>query len=150
MTHKYHVRKDMNPTLMGREKVRDRSCYVFAFFFSCPCSMQDLIPWPGTEPVPSVLGAWSLNHWMTREVPGAAVLAWAPFSAPSGVPGSSAGKEYTCNAGDPRLIPGSGRSPGEAIGYPFQYSWAFLVAQMVKIYLQCGRSGFDPWVGKIP
>ena len=29
-------------------------------------------------------------------------------------------------------IPGSGRSPGEGIGYPFQYSWASLVAQMVK------------------
>ena len=48
-----------------------------------------------------------------------------------GFPGSSAGKESACNAGDPGLIPGSGRS-GEGIGYPLQYSWAFLVAQMVK------------------
>ena len=47
-------------------------------------------------------------------------------------PGSSAGKESTCNAGDPNLIPGSGRSPGEGIGYPLQYSWASLVAQIVK------------------
>ena len=31
-----------------------------------------------------------------------------------------------------RSIPGSGRSPGEAIGYPLQYSWASLVAQAVK------------------
>ena len=31
-----------------------------------------------------------------------------------------------------RLIPGSGRSPGEGIGYPLQYSWASLVAQAVK------------------
>ena len=46
-------------------------------------------------------------------------------------PGSSAGKESACNAGDPGLIPGSGRS-GEGIGHPFQYSWAALVAQMVK------------------
>ena len=30
------------------------------------------------------------------------------------------------------LIPGSGRSPGEGIGYPLQYSWASLVAQVVK------------------
>ena len=37
-------------------------------------------------------------------------------------PGSSAGKESTCNAGDPGLIPGSGRSPGEGTGYPLQYS----------------------------
>ena len=45
---------------------------------------------------------------------------------------SSAGKEFTCNAGDPSLIPGLKRSPGEGIGYPLQYSWVFLVAQTVK------------------
>ena len=44
----------------------------------------------------------------------------------------SGGKESACNAGDPGLIPGSGRSTGEGIGYPFQYSWASLVAQLVK------------------
>ena len=49
-----------------------------------------------------------------------------------GFPGSSAGKESACNAGDPGSIPGSGRSPGEGKGYPLQYSWASLVAQMVK------------------
>ena len=32
----------------------------------------------------------------------------------------------------PRPIPGLGNSPGEGIGYPLQYSWASLVAQMVK------------------
>ena len=37
-----------------------------------------------------------------------------------GFPGSLAGKESTCNAGDPGLIPGSGRSRGEGIGYPLQ------------------------------
>ena len=47
-------------------------------------------------------------------------------------PGSSAGKESTCNAGDPGLIPGLGRSPGEWIDYPLQYSWASLVAEIVK------------------
>ena len=45
---------------------------------------------------------------------------------------SLVGKESACNAGDPSLIPGSGRSAGEGIGYPFQYSWASLVAQLVK------------------
>ena len=50
----------------------------------------------------------------------------------NGFPDSSVGKESTCNAGDPGLIPGSGRSPGEGIGYPLQYSWASLVAQLVK------------------
>ena len=50
----------------------------------------------------------------------------------SGLPSSSAGKESACNAGDPDSIPGSGRSPEKGIGYPLQYSWASLVAQMVK------------------
>ena len=45
---------------------------------------------------------------------------------------SSVGKESACNAGDPSLILGSGRSAGEGIGYPLQYSWASLVAQLVK------------------
>ena len=49
-----------------------------------------------------------------------------------GLPCGSAGKESTCNAGDLGSIPGSGRSPGEGIGYPLQYSWAPLVAQLVK------------------
>ena len=49
-----------------------------------------------------------------------------------GFPGSSAGEESTCNVRDPGSIPGSGRSPREAIGYPLQYSWASLVAQTVK------------------
>ena len=44
----------------------------------------------------------------------------------------SVGKESAYNAGDPGSIPESGSSPGEGIGYPFQYSWASLVAQMVK------------------
>ena len=49
-----------------------------------------------------------------------------------GFPCGSAGKESTCNAGDPSSIPGSGRSPGEGKGYPLQYSWASLVAQLLK------------------
>ena len=65
-------------------------------------------------------------------------------------PGSSAGKESACNAGDPSLIPGLGSSPGEGIGYPLQFCWASLVAQTVKIHLQCGRPGFNAWVRKIP
>ena len=49
-----------------------------------------------------------------------------------GFPDSSADKESACNAGDPSLIPGSGSSPGERIGYPLQYSWASLLAQTVR------------------
>ena len=47
-------------------------------------------------------------------------------------PDSSVGKESTCSAGDPSLIPGLGRSDEEWIGYQLQYSWAFLAAQLVK------------------
>ena len=46
--------------------------------------------------------------------------------------GGSDGKESACNVGDLGSIPVLGRSPGEGIGYPFQYSWASLVAQLVK------------------
>ena len=49
-----------------------------------------------------------------------------------GFPDSSVGKESACNAGDPGSIPWLRRSPGEGIGYPLQYSWASLVAQLVK------------------
>ena len=55
-----------------------------------------------------------------------------PLPNRMGFPDSSVGKESACNAGDPGSIPGSGRSSGEGIGYSLQYSWASLVAQMVK------------------
>ena len=47
-------------------------------------------------------------------------------------PDSSVGKKSAGNAGDPSSIPGSGRSTGDGIGYPLQYSWASLVVQLVK------------------
>ena len=52
------------------------------------------------------------------------------------------GKESACNAGDPGLISESGRSLGEGIGYPLQYSWASLVAHMVKNLLAM----WETWV----
>ena len=48
------------------------------------------------------------------------------------LPGGSDDKESACNAGDPSLVPGLGRSAGEGIGYPFNHFWASLVSQMVK------------------
>ena len=60
------------------------------------------------------IGKQILNHWTTRK----------------GFPDNSVGKESACNAGDPSSIPGLGRSSGEGIGYPLQYSWASLVAQL--------------------
>ena len=59
---------------------------------------------------------------------------------------SSAGKESACNAGDAGSIPGSRRSPKERTGYSLQYSWASLMAQMVK-NMPAVR---ETWVGKIP
>ena len=67
-----------------------------------------------------------------------------------GFPASWAGKESACNAGGPGLIPGAGRSPGEGIGYPHQYSWASLVAQLVRNLPAMWRPEFDCWVRKIP
>ena len=67
-----------------------------------------------------------------------------------GFPGSS------CNVGDPGSVPGLGSSPGEGIGYPLQYSWAFLVAQMVKnLPAMSGDLGLIPgypgaWQAAVP
>ena len=61
-------------------------------------------------------------------------------------PDSSVGKESAGNAGDPSWIPGLGRSAGEEIGYPLQYSWTSLVAQLVKNL----PAMWEIWVGKIP
>ena len=58
---------------------------------------------------------------------------------------SSVGKESVCNAGDLSSFPGSGRSAGEGIGYPLQYSWASLVAQLVKNLLAMQET----WVGSL-
>ena len=67
----------------------------------------------------------------------------------TGFSNSSVGKESTCNAGNPSSIPQSGRSAGEGIGYPLQYSWTSLVAQLVK-----NTPMMQNWVwsliGKIP
>ena len=51
-------------------------------------------------------------------------------------------KKSTCNVEDPGSITGSGRSTGEGIGYPPQYSWASLVAQLVKN----PPAMWEPWI----
>ena len=73
--------------------------------------------WTGRPGMLQSMGSQRIGHdWATE-------LNWT---------GSSADKESACSAEDPGLIPGSGRSPGEWIGYPLQYSWASLVTQTVK------------------
>ena len=59
-------------------------------------------------------------------------------------------KKSTCNTEDAGSISGLGRSTGKGTGYPLQYSWASLVAQLEKNPPKIRRSEFDPWVGKIP
>ena len=61
----------------------------------------------------------------------------------TGFPGSSAGKESTCNAGDPGSIPGLGRSPGEGIGYPLQYSC------LENPHGQRSLVGYTPWSHRV-
>ena len=54
------------------------------------------------------------------------------YAPNKGFPHSSVCKESACNGGDSDLIPESGRSSREGIGYPLQYSWPSLVVQLVK------------------
>ena len=92
---------------------------------------SSILAWriPGTgEPIglPS-MGSHRVGHnWSNL----AAAAAAADYNQV--FPDSSVGKESSCNAGYPDSIPGLGRSHGEGRGYPLQYSWASLVAQLVK------------------
>ena len=91
------------------------------------CFFFGLAPW--------LMGSWfpaqSPNHWTAREFPIACNF-HLYHPGQWGFPDSSVGKESACNARDPGSIPGLGRSEGEEIGYPLQYSWASLVAQLIK------------------
>ena len=67
----------------------------------------------------------------------------------SDFPDCSVGKESTYNIGDPGSIPGLGRSDGEGIGYPLQYSWASLVVQLGKeSACNVGDLGSIPGLGR--
>ena len=149
-------RKDLPVALSGWEEEYPPCGVVVLVTQSCPalCDPVDCAP-PGSS-VPGILQArileWtaipfsrkhSPNLLHTEAVfPGVRTLKHNSeilFQQDEGnscllqlFPGSSAGKESTCNAGDPGSIPGSARSSGEGIGYPLQYSWASLVAQLVK------------------
>ena len=96
-----------------------------------------VVEWKAGADSSKVLCLTSSGQWRGRAavdtavLPGPSLVGEDP-DVPWCFPGSSAGKESVCNAGDPGLIPGLGRSPGEGISYPLQYSWASLVAQLVK------------------
>ena len=89
-----------------------------------------------------IYGLYSLSHLICSKPVGN--YYYCHFM--DGFPDSSVGKESACNAGDPCSIPKSGRSAGEGVGYPLQYSRASLVAQMVKNPLAIRET----WVGTIP
>ena len=78
---------------------------------------------------PEILGFLGFLHRMVQKNPNK-LLANSIFY--HSFPDSSIGKESACNAGDPGSIPGLGTSTGKEIGYPLQYSWASLTAQLVK------------------
>ena len=68
-----------------------------------------------------------LNSWYQYEVIifkviQIQILLFINYKEKGGFPGGSEGKVSACSAGDPGLIPGSGRSPGEGNGKPLQYS----------------------------
>ena len=80
-----------------------------------------------------LVGVFLVGHSGPLDVGLAPVMGTAGGpGAPQAFPNSSVSKESTCNAGDPGLIPELGRSSGEGIGYPLQYSWASLMAQLVR------------------
>ena len=93
--------------------------------------------------------AWMLRFMESQRVghDWATELNW---NTKMGFPDGSAGKESTCNAGDPGLIPGSGRSLGEGIHYPLHYSWAPLVAQTVKNLPAMWDLSLIPGLGRSP
>ena len=75
---------------------------------------------------------WNASFYSNRSLPDSVLILKDYNFVIYSFPGSSAGEESACNAGDPGSIPGLGGSPGEDIGYPLQYSQTSLVVQMVK------------------
>ena len=89
---------------------------------------------PEIEPVSPALEGSFLSTVPPRKSSQVVLIAFLSFQTTSlpPFPDSLVGKESACNAGDPCSIPGLGRSTEEGIGYPLQYSWASLMAHLVK------------------
>ena len=86
---------------------------------------------PAMQETPVKFLGWK-DHWRRDRQPTPVFL---------GFPGGSAGKESACNVGDLGSVPGLGRSPGEGIGYPLQYSrlenpMDYIVHGVLKIWTQ--------------
>ena len=93
------------------------------YWSGLPFSPPETLTKPGTEPTSLKSPALASSFFTTSTTWEAYVsmISWDKFLFLS-----------TCNAGDPCSIPGSGRSAAEGIGYPLQYSWASLLAQLIK------------------
>jgi len=99
---------------------------VSGLLLAAPGACGILVPQPGMKLGSPALG----GRFLTTGPPEKSLF--SSYIDYTGFPVSSAGKESTCNGGDSGSIPGSESSLGEGIGYQLQYSWASLVAQMVK------------------
>ena len=109
------------------QQATERDIRRWAFYTACPTELQVLLSWfpqslgfPGSsvgKESTCKAGDPQFHSWVEK-------ISWRRDRLPSPVffPCGSAGKESACNVGDLGLIPGLGRSPGEGIGYPFQYS----------------------------
>ena len=99
-----------------------------------PCaSVEALAQIPGLSALSLLINSWMFHLLNSIEL--SSISEDSNIISPNlwkGFPDSSVGKESACNAGDPSSIPRSGRSTREGIGYPVQYSWTSLVAQLVK------------------
>ena len=77
-----------------------------------------------------------VTEWVGR---GESLSIGLTISPSEDFPDSSVGRESACNAGDPGLIPGWGRAPGEGIGSPLQYS------NLEKPHGQRSLVGYSSW-----
>ena len=110
------------------------------YWSGLPCPPPGNLPNPGIKPVSLALAcgfstssaAWEVIYMWLGSRLYIHIHTHIHRYVYVGFPGHSDSKDSACNAGDLGSIPGSGRSPGKRNGYPCQYSWASLVAQMVK------------------
>ena len=118
----HHTRNETSMVLPQKNNPNTSHQYLPSELLQRPAIQASLFifMWPGVRRlvVISSLGSTS--------------LIWKSFWDSKNFPDSSASKESNCNARDPSSIPGLGRSTVERIGYPLQYSWASLEAQLVK------------------
>ena len=72
---------------IGGEKSKKlkKKYFIYLTAAGLSCGLWDLVPWPGIEPVPPALGAWSPSHWIAREVPLKHFLIFCPVVAYGGL-----------------------------------------------------------------